>query len=73
MEILATPGGRTMDPGRLIMKINIVSDNFHFDHKAVRSNQTELFFKTPMIKWKITVFNAKKSSDYWILANFGYV
>ena len=37
-----------MNPERLIMKINIVknyiSDNFYFDHKAVRSNLTELFF-----------------------------
>ena len=34
---------------RLIMEINVIqneiSDNFYFDHKAVKSNLTELFFK----------------------------
>ena len=33
--------------GRLIMKVNVVqndiSDNFYFEHKAVRSNLTEFF------------------------------
>ena len=43
-KILATPGGGTMHPERLIMEINVVqnyvSDYFHFDHKAVWSNLT---------------------------------
>ena len=47
-RIWATPGGWTMHPERLIMKINLVwnyiSDNFHFDHITLRSNPTELFF-----------------------------
>ena len=46
--MLATPGGRTMHPGRLVVDINVVqneiSDNSHFDHKAVGSNLTEVFF-----------------------------
>ena len=40
-------------PGRLIMNINVVqndiSDNFYFDHKAVQSNLTELFFEDLMM------------------------
>ena len=39
--------GRHHDPGRLIMNINVqndISDNFHFDHKAVQSNLIELLF-----------------------------
>ena len=66
-----TVGKRTMHPERLIMKINVVqnniSDNFYFDDKAVRSNLTELFFKTLMNKLKITIFNSKKSSHERIL------
>jgi len=35
-----------MDPGRLIMEINVVqndiSDDFYFGNKAVQSNLTEL-------------------------------
>ena len=41
-----------MHPGRLIMGINVVlndiSENFYFDHKAVQSNLTELFFSDLM-------------------------
>ena len=37
-----------MHPGTLIIEINVVqydiSDNFYFNHKAVESNLTELFF-----------------------------
>ena len=37
-----------MHPERLILKINVVQnyifDSFYCDHKAVRSNLTELFF-----------------------------
>ena len=69
-----TTGGRTVHPRKLIMKIKVVndiSDNFYFDHKAVRSNLTELFFKTLMNKWKITTFNSKKSSHERIFADFG--
>ena len=67
-----------MHPEMLIKKINLDqnynSDNFHSDHKAVRSNLTELFFKTSMNKLKITIFNLKKKKKhYWILTDFGYV
>ena len=48
-KMLATPGLRTMHPERLIMENdavqNNISDNFHFDRKAVRSNLTELIFR----------------------------
>ena len=47
-KILATPGGITMYPERLIIDIyvvqNDISGNFYFDYKVVQSNQTELFF-----------------------------
>ena len=42
LTILATPGGRKMHSGRLIMEINVdennISNIFYFDHKAVQSN-----------------------------------
>ena len=46
-------------PSELFIKFkvvyNVVSDNFHFDHKAVRlrSNLTELFLKSLMNKLKL--------------------
>ena len=45
-----------MHHGRFIIEINVVqndiSDNFYFDHKAVQSNLTELFFLNLMNKFK---------------------
>ena len=56
-KILATPGRRKTHPGRLIIEINLVwnviSDNFHSYHKAVRPNMTELFFLSLMNKLKL--------------------
>ena len=47
LKFLATPGRRTMHPGRLIMDINNVlndiSDNFYFDHKAVQFDYKVFF------------------------------
>ena len=50
-KIFSTPGERTMHRERLIMEINAVqnfiSDKFNSDHKAARSNLTELIFGNP--------------------------
>ena len=51
----------------------IIQINFYFDHKAVRSNVTKLFFLNLMNKLKITIFTSKKSSHERIFANFRYV
>ena len=37
--------------------LNEISDNFYFDYKAVKLNQTELFLKNLMNKMKIMIFN----------------
>ena len=54
-KFLATPGRRTMHPGRLIMEINIVkndiSDNFYLDYKAIQSDYRAVRRKLNKNSW----------------------
>ena len=73
---MATPGGSTINPGRLTMEMNVVwnkiSENCYFEHKAVWTNLT-IIFSTLMNKLKITIFHSKKCSYHRIFVDFGYV